>query len=213
MTEFTKELRSSDLIAQADDKRIISGYALKFGTASNLLQSSDGKMFYETITPQAITEQFLYTQDVRCYYNHDENSLLARFNKGKGTLSLSADSVGLFYSFKAKNTALDEQIYQSIKVGDVTGSSFTFSVAAGGDTWTKNSNGTYNRSINKLQTLFDVCPVNVPAYDSSNVNARHMTTGDLTAYYADLSAQINNDEDLITYFEEIEKELNSLKNL
>jgi len=191
MTDFLKECRSSDLIATATENRIISGYALKFGTASNLLKSNDGKYFYETITPEAITEQWLYTQDVRCYYNHDENrGLMARFNKGKGTLSLSVDSVGLFYSFQAKLSPLDEQVYQSIKCGDVTGSSFLFIVAKGGDTWTKNTDGTWNRTINCFSKLLDVSPVDVPAYESSNVSARHMQTGDLTADYTKLQIDL-----------------------
>jgi len=195
MADF-KECRSSDLVAQADDKRIISGYALIWGTASNLMKSSDGKYFYETITPEALTEQFLYTQDVRCYYNHDENSLLARFNKGKGTLSLTVDETGLFYSFKAKESPLDEQVYQSIKCGDVTGSSFAFSIAAGGEIWKQNNDRTYTRTITKFARFYDVSPVNVPAYDSSNVSARHMETGTETANFVNEESKRNQDLDL-----------------
>lgn len=209
-----KEVRSVDFSATATDKRKISGYALKFNTRSNLINSGS-QSFIEIIMPGAITESFIYTQDVKCLFNHNsDGGILARSNKGKGTLSLTVDEIGLFYSFKAKNSPLDEQVYQSIKAGDITGSSFAFAVAPGGDKWER-SGSQLIRRIYKIGGFFDVSPVIDPAYNSSSVNARNIQylTGaeDLRAYQQNLQNQIDElrAPDLKRYFENLEKQYKS----
>jgi len=166
-----KEVRSVDFSATATDDRMISGYALKFNTISNLIRSGN-QSFFEIIMPGAIDEFFIHSQDVKCLFNHNSDSgILARSNKGKGSLSLTVDSTGLFYSFKARNSPLSEEVYQSIKAGDITGSSFAFAVAEGGDKWER-SGGQNIRRIYKIGGFYDVSPVLDAAYTSSSVNAR-----------------------------------------
>lgn len=193
-----KEVRSLDISPMAANDRMISGYALKFNTVSNLIRSKD-QSFFEIIMPGAITEQFIYNQDVKCFFNHCEDSgILARSNKGKGSLSLTVDSTGVFYSFKAKNSPLDEQVYQSIKAGDITGSSFAFTVAEGGDKWERSGNQLIRR-IYKIGGFWDVSPVVNPAYNSSSVSARNIQ-------------QVTNTEDLRAYHQNLQNIIDEAKN-
>ncbi len=88
------------------DGKEICGYAVIFDSWSQDLGG-----FYERILPSAITPEFLKTQDVTALWMHnDKTGVLARYYKGeKGTLKLSVDEKGLFYSFKVKNTPLHQE--------------------------------------------------------------------------------------------------------
>ena len=210
---YSKEVRSVDFSATAEG-RMISGYALKFNTASNLIKSGN-ESFIEIIMPGAITEQFIYTQDVKCLFNHNsDGGILARSKNGKGTLSLTVDEVGLFYSFRAKKSPLDEQVLQSIKAGDITGSSFAFSVASGGDKWER-SGSQLIRRIYKMKGFFDVSPVIDPAYNSSSVSARSIRQAtedeELRLYYEDIRSRYgitSREQELKEYYANLKKQYN-----
>ena len=78
--------------------------------------------------------------------NHNEDKgVLARSNKGIGSLTLEIDDKGLKYSFDAPNTALGDELLEGLKRGDITASSFAFKV--GKDKWDKRSDGSYLRTI------------------------------------------------------------------
>jgi HK97 family phage prohead protease len=128
-------------------------------------------------------------------WNHDLSNILGR-TKSK-TLRLSADVTGLRYEIDLPNTTLGRDVGELVARGDVTGSSFAFSVRANGDNVTRTKEGIYVRSINAVD-LFDVSPVTVPAYDGTSVQARdeaaaqleaQKTQADTAANEAELTAQ------------------------
>ena len=86
--------------------------------------------------------------------HNKDRGVLARSTNGEGSLKLSIDEKGLKYSFEAPNTALGDEILEGIRRGDIRACSFAFTVAEGGDKWEKRANGTYLRTINKVDRLY-----------------------------------------------------------
>ena len=171
----------------------MSGYAIVFNTESTGISG-----FTEIISPTAL-DGVIEQSDVLCLLNHNEGKgVLARCNRGSGSMNLEVDEIGLKYSFEAPNTALGDELLEGIKRGDITVSSFAFTVADGGDSWIKKADGTYLRTINKISELFDVSPVYRAAYDATSVKVdsrgldaiKASERVELDKYFAELRAKI-----------------------
>ena len=131
-------------------------------------ESRDLGGFTEVIEPRAL-EGVLAKSDILCLLNHNEDKgVLARCNMGTGSLTLEVDDIGLRYSFEAPNTNLGDELLEGIRRGDISASSFAFKV--GEDKWTKRNDGSYLRTINTIEKMFDVSPVYRAAYDATTVS-------------------------------------------
>lgn len=167
INSMEKELRYIDNseIRAAADSREVDGYAMLFNTLSRDLGG-----FREKIDPEAV-EGVIEASDVMAVLNHDNSrGILARSRFGKGSLALSADEKGLRYVFAAPKTALGDECLEYLRRGDITQSSFAFMVKE--DSWEKQDDGTYIRTIKKFDRLFDVSPVFEPAYFGTDVKCR-----------------------------------------
>lgn len=149
--------------SQDGNAMAIRGYAALFESLSENLGG-----FREQILPGAFSD--VLENDVRALMNHDENIVLGRTTSK--TLSISQDAHGLFYEVDLPDTQAARDLLTLIKRGDVTQSSFAFSVAAGGDSWAEDDEGRIVRTITKVGRLFDVSPVTYPAYPDTTVGAR-----------------------------------------
>lgn len=184
-----KELRNCnyEIRTTTPESRQVEGYALVFGK-----ESRDLGGFTEIIEPEAL-EGILDKSDILCLLNHnEERGILARSKYGKGSLSLFVDSTGLGYRFEAPNTALGDELLEGLKRGDITTSSFAFTID--NDKWEKRSDGKYLRRITKFKELFDVSPVYKEAYPDTSVACRKMQeldTEELKEYYQNLRAGLN----------------------
>ena len=160
-----KEIRSFTLEwRESEDPRRVEGVAAVFGSESEDIG------FIETIAPGAIDEETINRSDVFACLDHDrERGVLARSRRGKGSLKLWTDAEGLHYRFEAPNTALGDELLEYLRRGDITASSFAFTVAE--DTW-ENRGGQVYRTINKVDRLYDVSPVFEPAYQATSVAQR-----------------------------------------
>lgn len=161
-----KEIRNSnnEITPILPESRTVSGYAIVFNSDSNDLGG-----FIERIDPNSL-DGVVEKSDVLCLLNHSEDrGVLARSNKGEGSLTLEIDEIGLKYTFEAPNTALGDELLEGLRRGDISTSSFAFTV--GKDSWSKMENGTYLRTINSINELFDVSPVYRAAYDATSVKA------------------------------------------
>lgn len=159
-----KEVRNSnnEITPILPDSREVSGYAIVFNSDSNDLGG-----FIERIQPEAL-EGVIEKSDVLCLLNHNEDKgVLARSKYGEGSLRLEVDEIGLKYTFEAPNTALGDELLEGLRRGDINTSSFAFTV--GSDNWSKREDGTYLRTINSINELFDVSPVYRAAYDATSV--------------------------------------------
>jgi HK97 family phage prohead protease len=133
----------------------IVGYAAVYNSLSQDLGN-----FRETITPGAFTAALASAPDVRGRYNHE--GLLGRTKSG--TLRLADDARGLRYEIDVADTTLGRDVAESVRRGDVDGSSFAFRVrGSDGEVWKRDAAGGVIRELRALE-LFDVGPVDNPAY-------------------------------------------------
>ena len=154
---------TSTIEARSDsDEMIIEGYAALYDNETNI------GPFKETIARGAFDD--VMDNDVRALMNHDPNYVLGR--TGAGTLELEADDTGLKYRIKLGEQQYAKDLYESVKRGDISQSSFAFTIAE--QSW--NENRTV-RSVDKVATLLDVSPVTYPAYkDTHGLVARNEET-------------------------------------
>ena len=183
-----KEIRNFDIeLRNQPETRLIEGYAIVFDSLSRDLGG-----FKEIIDKRAL-EGVLENSDILCLLNHNEDrGVLARSKYGKGSLTLAVDERGLKYSFEAPNTNLGNELLEGIKRGDISTSSFAFTIDK--DEWTKNNDGSYVRTIKKFKELFDVSPVYKEAYSDTSVALRKMQ-------------ELEEKEDLTEYFEELKNKI------
>lgn len=159
-----KEIRSVE-IRSTEDSRIVEGYALVFNSLSEDLGG-----FREKIVPESI-ENVIERSDILALLNHSrDRGILARSRYGKGSLTLEVDEKGLKYRFESPNTSLGDELLEYLKRGDITQSSFAFTIEE--DQWEKQGDGSYIRTITKFKELFDVSPVFEPAYAATSVCKR-----------------------------------------
>lgn len=163
MNDKETRIDNTSLIRQVGTSRKITGTAIVFNSITNI------GWFQEKIDPSAVDEALL-NQDVRALFNHDSNLILARTKSG--TLRLFKTARGLEYEIDTAETSYGDDLLVSLRRGDVTGSSFGFAVARGGDRWETLADGTQLRIITKISKLFDVSPVTFPAYPDTEAAAR-----------------------------------------
>ena len=138
-----------------DGRDLVVGHASVYDSRSNNLGG-----FYEYIERGAFTEELIANSDVRALINHDPNLILAR--NTSGTLNLTADERGLKYEFEMPETSYGKDLAISMKRGDISQSSFAFTVAE--DEWSTDAEGNNIRTIKKIAELFDISSVTYPAY-------------------------------------------------
>lgn len=142
------------------EDNVVEGYALRFNSPSKDLGG-----FVEVIQPEAL--KGLDLSDVRALLNHSWEQVLG-YTKS-GTLLLEIDEIGLRYMVEMPNTSFANDLRESLKRGDISGSSFAFSVAENGDTWKLDKeSGMYLRTIHKIESISEVSVVSNPAYESAN---------------------------------------------
>ncbi len=191
-TEIEIRTTSSEVVIGKTERgrsgagRRVEGYALLFNTPS------DGLNFEEIILPGAL-DGVIERSNVFALLNHDASrGILARSKYGKGKLTLEIDSRGLRYSFEAPNTHLGDELLEYLKRGDISESSFAFTVKE--DIWEKVGTKT-RRTIKKFDELFDVSPVYDAAYSKTTVSARAIDrkakAEELAEYYAELNKWID----------------------
>jgi HK97 family phage prohead protease len=146
----------------------ITGYASVFYNGSPDTEYKFDDVI-ERIMPTAF-DMALQSSDVRALFNHDANQILGR--KSAGTLLLVKDQRGLAFTILPPESPNGENVRVALRRGDVTGSSFGFTVSRKGQTWTRNAEGLYVREILSIDELFDVGPVTYPAYGGTEASLR-----------------------------------------
>jgi HK97 family phage prohead protease len=78
------------------------------------------------------------------------------------------DEKGLRYELDIPNTTAGRDLKENMRLGNITQSSFAFTLGKGGDSWERNEDGNDVRIIHKVDRLYDVSPVSLPAYPSAD---------------------------------------------
>ena len=142
--------------------------------------------------------------EILSYYNHNSDMLLGR--ESAGTLEIIADDRGISYVVEPPDTSAGRDVLALVRSRNLRGSSFAFTVSQkGGERFTNDENGKAVREIVEASGLYEVGPVNVPAYGSatSAVVAQR-------SYAAWLAAQANEAEADPEAKPEVKKALRSL---
>ena len=156
--------------------RTIDGYAIVFNQRSEVMLdwTDEGiRRFVEVVDPCAVDEALLLSSDIRALIEHNRERLLARYNKGVGTLSLTIDEHGLRYSFEAANTADGDYAVEMVGRGDISGSSFAFRAKDSDTEWAKEGS-LWVRTIKRFSLLRDVTITTDPAYTQTDVSVRSL---------------------------------------
>jgi uncharacterized protein len=140
--------------------------------------------FREQVIPGAFKKS-IKESDVRALFNHDPNHVLGR-NKAN-TLRLSEDDTGLAYEIDLPDTQLAIDLAKSIDRGDISQSSFAFSVVK--ESWDYPAKGSTELPLRSLREvkLYDVSPVTYPAYEGTDVDLQRA----LRSLAADLSRPLD----------------------
>ena len=166
MAELERRVIAQPVEARAvegEPSRLI-GYAALFNSETEI-----AGMFRERINPGAFTDA-VGRDDVRALFNHDANFVLGRTTSG--TLTLSEDEAGLRYDVVPPDTTWARDLMVSVARGDISQSSFAFSVDD--ESWDYPKGGGMPTRTVKRATLYDVSPLTYPAYASTTVSARSL---------------------------------------
>lgn len=157
-------------LRQEGDSRLIEGCAIVFNSVSEDLG------FREIIESTAITQELIDNSDIYLNFNHDDDKILGRWNKGHGSLNVELRNDGVYFSIEAPKNDLGDTVLEYLKRGDVDKCSFCFWIDCDdeeAETWTY-EDGVAIRTIHKIAGLHDLSIVWTPAYSETTVSARSL---------------------------------------
>lgn len=160
--------------ADQDGSKVVEGYATVFSTPYELW-SMDGYTVIEQIDPAAFDECDM--SDVIMQYNHEGRVFARTSNK---TLEVKTDDTGLYTRADLGGTELGSQVYEEIAGGYTDKMSFGFRVKEDKREITEDKETgsvTVLRTITKIDKLYDVSAVSLPANDATSISARSFSEG------------------------------------
>lgn len=160
---------------QEGESRTITGRAIVFNAESEVLDDW-GERFREVILPEAVTMEFLNTQDVKMNMLHERELTIARCNKGQGSLRMAVDEQGVTFEFEAPNCDLGDRCLEMVRRGDYSGCSFEFWPKDYEVERTKGADGKDEVIIrHKSFEFLNALTIGMdPAYKQTSVNAREL---------------------------------------
>jgi HK97 family phage prohead protease len=183
MNEKKREIRTIDCQlsvreaqgGQEGESRTITGRAIVFNAESEVIDDW-GERFREVILPEAVTMEFLNTQDVKMNMLHERELTIARCNKGQGTLRMAVDEQGVTFEFEAPKCDIGDRCLEMVRRGDYSGCSFEFYPKDYEVERTKGADGKDEVIIrHKSFEFLSALTIGMdPAYRQTTVNAREM---------------------------------------
>lgn len=147
--------------------RTLSGYWLPFNTLSQPLIAERGGqkvIFREIIVPSAMDNADL--TNTKCCLNHDESEFLGRV---PNTLSITRDDRGMAFECVLPNVAAGDKAVEYTNRGDYQGNSFRYVTMSGDDTWERQGDGTFIRTVNRIRAVLHIGPVFDPAFTQTDL--------------------------------------------
>ena len=165
------------------ESRTIEGYALKFGVRSRLL-CDWWNNYYEVLEPGCVTREMLDKQDIKLTMFHDRQLVLARSNKGNGTLSYEVDKVGVKFWAEMPHTVDGDKALELVSRGDIAGCSFIYSTDEGDsenavsyerlDEKGEDGEDILLRHVKRIDNVYDFTITTDPAYEQTDVSKREV---------------------------------------
>ena len=165
------------------ESRTIEGYALKFGVRSRLL-CDWWNNYYEVLEPGCVTREMLDKQDIKLTMFHDRQLVLARSNKGNGTLSYEVDKVGVKFWAEMPHTVDGNKALELVSRGDIAGCSFIYSTDEDDsenavsyerlDEKGDDGEDVLLRHVKRIDNVYDFTITTDPAYEQTDVSKREV---------------------------------------
>jgi HK97 family phage prohead protease len=165
------------------ESRTIEGYALKFGVRSRLL-CDWWNNYYEVLEPGCVTREMLDKQDIKLTMFHDRQLVLARSNKGNGTLNYEVDKVGVKFWAEMPHTVDGDKALELVSRGDIAGCSFIYSTDEGDsenavsyerlDEKGDDGEDILLRHVKRIDNVYDFTITTDPAYEQTDVSKREV---------------------------------------
>ena len=165
------------------ESRTIEGYALKFGVRSRLL-CDWWNNYYEVLEPGCVTREMLDKQDIKLTIFHDRQLVLARSNKGNGTLSYEVDKVGVKFWAEMPHTVDGDKALELVSRGDIAGCSFIYSTDEDDsenavsyerlDEKGDDGEDILLRHVKRIDNVYDFTITTDPAYEQTDVSKREV---------------------------------------
>lgn len=157
--------------------RTIEGYAIVFNEESLPMWEDADETAVEVIAPEAVTRELLDMCDIRMTMYHSNKRLLARSNKGTGTLSYDVDATGVRFTFEAPKTPTGDEAVDLVSRGDIAGCSFAFRCSYGEPDVTYKYSETDGKrkctfTVHRIKEIQDFTLTDDPAYPSTEVEVR-----------------------------------------
>jgi HK97 family phage prohead protease len=180
------DARQLELRKLEDGQDVVEGYATTFGEPYLLWDDGDYRMF-ESVDAHAYDDCDM--SDVIMQYNH-EGRVFAR--GGNNTLEVKPDSHGLHIRGYLGGTEIGRQLLEEIRGGYTTKMSQGFRVARDERKVVEdreNNRVDIYRTILKVQKLYDVSAVSLPANDATEINARSFCEGVIAEVRGEIAAE------------------------
>lgn len=152
--------RHFEMRASKEENRVV-GYAVVFDK-EEIMYEYDGVQYKESVDRNAFKNAKM--ADVIMNFNHTGKPVARTKN---GTLTLTVDEIGLQVSADLSGTEEGRRLFEEVKGGYIDRMSFSFTVSE--ETYDK---VTHTRRITEIKRLYDVACVDIPAYESTSIQAR-----------------------------------------
>ena len=142
------------------------------GIAAVINSATDLGYFEEVILPGAFDNALSKDYDIRCLFNHEAELILGRTKANTCKVFVNGDG-NLEYTWVPDyENPTHMSVVRSIMRGDITQSSFAFTIKE--QTWSESEKygSMGKRTIKVIEDLYDVSPVTYPAYADTEADAR-----------------------------------------
>lgn len=166
-----REYRNLQILQPSQQKRIdseyyVEGYATTFNKPYELYEI-DGIKYYEVIDRHALDGADM--SDVIMQYDH-EGKVMARLSNK--SLIVEPNDSGLFICADLSKSQASKELYEEINNGLITRMSWAFTV--GEEEYNRE---TRTRTIKKVNKVYDVSAVSIPANADTEISARSYLNG------------------------------------
>ena len=142
------------------------------GIAAVINSVTDLGYFEEVIERGAFDNALNKEYDIRCLFNHEAELILGRTKANTCNVFVNADGNLEYTWIPDYENPTHMSVVRSIMRGDITQSSFAFTIKE--QKWSESTKyGTMGkRTITIIEDLYDVSPVTYPAYQDTEADAR-----------------------------------------
>lgn len=145
-----------------NESRVVRGMFTTFNQWYELMPG-----FFERIDPHALDETDM--SDTIMQFDH-QGPVLARNRNGSLRVGIAPDGGWCEADLSGCQQARD--LYESIQNGLVDEMSFGFSIGDDGFEWEEDEDGAIRSTITKIDRLYDVSAVSIPANPNTSISAR-----------------------------------------